>query len=96
MARDGSGRRGVLQEPQLVEEVVVTRVTEQVGNVRYLQQALAILADIRALLGLNESQTLEITRSGGTSVPNIVLYLPDNGRGDSMLAHVSAALPGSA
>ena len=62
VVRDGSGQASVPQGPQLVEEVVVTRVTEQHGNVRYVQQACAILADIRDLLQLNGPKTREIAR----------------------------------
>src|SRR4051794_24543124 len=65
------------------DEDIMTRVQDQDGNTRYLETAMKALADLRKLLGIDAPSRVELSGQGGAPFQsNVVVYLPDNGRGD--------------
>jgi predicted transcriptional regulator len=76
------------------DEDITTRVEDQDGNTRYLDTAMKALGDLRKLLGIDAPSRVELAGQGGGPLQsNVVVYLPDNGRGDGPTPVVLSSHP---
>lgn len=75
---------GQNQPNQPAERVTTSQVTDQDGNVRFLVEARAALADIRKILGIDAPTKIAATNpQGDEAAPGagqVIVYIPDNNR----------------